>query len=448
MKGFKISLKKMLSLLLVTVMLTFALASCAGESAYDIAVRNGFEGSEADWLESLKGENGKDGSDGKDGADGENGKDGEDGKDGENGKDGISYGSDASMAASVAIRSAVSIFATFEQKQYAGQGREPIISEFSGSGAGVVYKLDKERGDAYIITNYHVVYDADCISENGISKKIELYLYGLHYNEMRIDATFIGGSMTHDLAVLKVEGSEVIKSANVTEITLANSDNVAAGELAVAIGNPESDGISVTSGVISVDSEYVKMKATSGVGNTEMRLMRIDTPVNHGNSGGGLFDKNGRLIGIVNAKLESSEIENIGYAIPSNIAYSVAENVISNYENKARSGVYKATLGVLLKAQDFCSVFDKENMKTVIQEKVTVSEVTRGSASDGKLLVGDVIIAVSCDGVSREVNRRFTVIDFILSLSEGDEVTFTVERGGEMLDVSIKLDSSLFTRVS
>ncbi len=445
MNSFRKTSCKILSLILALVFVTASLVSCMGESAYEIAVRNGFDGSEREWLDSLKGENGEDGKNGEDGTDG---KDGENGTDGENGKDGLSSGSDAAKATAFAIRSAVSIFCTFEKYQYAGYGRDPIATEYSSAGAGVVYKFDKESGDAYIITNYHVVHDADSISSNGISEKIKLYLYGMHYEEMHIEAEFVGGSSTYDIALLKVEGSEMLKSANVKEITLANSDDVTEGSLALAIGNPESKGISVTSGIVSVNSEYVKMNSVVGSGTTEMRLMRIDTPVNHGNSGGGLFNENGHLVGIVNAKLESSDIENMGYAIPSNIVYAVAENIINNYENKNRSGVYKATVGIVIKMEESYSVYDEENEKTLIHEKVVVSEVSAGSAAEGKLKVGDVLVKISCADNVRDINRRFTAIDFILSLGEGDEVTFTVERDGVTVEEKLTLDASLFSRVA
>lgn len=441
MKSIKITSCRIISFLLVLV---FALAfvSCAGESAYDIAVRHGFDGSEREWLKSLKGENGMDGADGADGADGE------DGTNGENGKDGLSSGGDASKATSHAIRSAVSVFCKFEKYQYAGYLRDPIVTEYSSAGAGVIYKLDKENGNAYIITNYHVVYDDNSISSNGISEQIELYLYGMQYEGMYMEAEFVGGSSTYDIAILKVEGNEILKSTDVKEVTLDNSDYVTEGTLALAIGNPESNGISVTSGIVSVNSEYVKMSAIVGSGTTEMRLMRIDTPVNHGNSGGGLFNESGHLIGIVNAKLESSDIENMGYAIPSNVVYAVSENVINNYENENRSGVYKATVGIVIKMEESTFVCDEESGKTYIREKVVVSEVSAGSAAEGVLKVGDILVKMSCGDDVREINRRFTAIDFILSLSEGDEVTFILERDGAPVEAKLKLDESLFARVA
>ena len=445
---------KAVSTVILASFIALSLASCVGESAYEIAVRNGFEGSESEWLESLVGKNGTDGRDGKDGEngtdgkDGENGKDGQNGKDGEDGKDGASSDGSAAASAASAIRTSVSIFCKFKKYQYVGIGKDPTVSEYTGNGAGVIYRLDKENGNAYIVTNYHVVYDSSSSSPNGISEDITLYLYGLQYKEMAINATFVGGSATYDLAVLKIENSDILKNSNATATELFNSDDVAVGTLAVAIGNPNSDGISVTSGIISVDSENVKMNMGTGSGSVEMRLMRMDTPVNHGSSGGGLFDGKGRLIGIVNAKLESSDVENIGYAIPANIVYAVSENVINNYERSSKSGMYKAVLGLMLKTDDVCSVYDEASDRILIRESVVVSQITAGSVADGTLKVGDKLISVSCNGISREINRRFTASEFVMSLGALDEVVFIVERDGATIEVKITLEESIFSRVS
>lgn len=444
-------MRKVIGLLLLSSLIVVSLVSCAGESAYDIAVRNGFEGSEEEWLESLVGKDGKDGENGKDGLDGKdgiNGTNGENGKDGLDGKDGVSTDGDTASSAAVAIRSAVSIFCKFKKYQYAGYGKDPTVHEYTGNGAGVIYRLDKEKGSAYVVTNYHVVYDRESLSSGGISEDITLYLYGLQYKEMAIKATFVGGSSTYDLALLKIENSDILKKSNAEATVLVNSDDISVGSLAVAIGNPNSDGIAVTSGIISVDSETVKMNVGTGSGSVDMRLMRIDTPVNHGNSGGGLFDGKGRLMGVVNAKLEADDIENVGYAIPANIVYSVCENIIDNFENASRSGLYRAMIGTVLKTGEVYSVYDPVSARTLIREKVIISEVTSGSAADGKLMVGDRLISVSSGDVVREINRRFTASEFVMSLGAGSEVTFKVERNGEITDVKMTLDESIFSRVA
>jgi len=342
----------------------------------------------------------------------------------------------------------VSVFSFFEKNEYAGYGRDPEVTTYSSAGAGVIYKLDKNKGDAYIVTNYHVVYDKSSNTSDKISDDIKLYLYGQHYEEKAVTAEYVGGSMNYDIAVLKVENSEVIKNSDVLAVTLINSDLIAAGTLAVAIGNPESGGIAVTSGIISVDSEYVDVASPKGSGAIEMRVMRVDTPINHGNSGGGLFDANGRLIGIVNAKTEIDGVDDIGYAIPANIVYAATENIINNYEKNGRSGVYKATIGMGIQIDDSSAVFDEEKSQVLIQETIVVSELTEGSVASGTFEIGDKLVSISSGGKTREIRRLFTAIDFILSLSAGDEVTFTVERNGQITEVKIILDASIFSKIA
>jgi len=111
-------------------------------------------------------------------------------------------------------------------------------------------------------------------------------------------------------------------------------------------------------------------------------------------------------------------------------------------------GLYKAVLGIVIKSESVSSVYDEENDRTLIRESVIVSEISDTSAVKGLLSVGDKIISVSSGGISREVNRRFTVNDFILSLGAGSEVTFKIERNGEIADVKVTLPESIFSRVA
>lgn len=429
------------SVILVLIIAAVLLASCKGASAYEIAVKNGFEGSEEEWLESLVGKDGKDGKDGKNGVDGENGKDGEDGR------NGISSGGDVSQAASVALRSAVSIFSNYKKNEYAGVGKEPVVTPYDEVGAGLIYSVDEKTGDAYIVTNYHVVYDKASNSKGGISEDIEIFLYGMQYEEMKIKATFIGGSMSYDVALLKVTGSDILKTANVCGSDIADSDSVSVGTLAIAIGNPDGNGLSLTSGVVNVDSEYIKMQSVDGNGTTEMRVMRIDAPLNRGNSGGGVYGPDGSAIGLVCAKLESDGVEGIGYVIPSNIVSAIADKIISEYEASGSGVLYKPTLGISVRTVEFHSEFDKESMKIEIVETVEISQVNTGTPAEGILKAGDRLVSLSCEGKTKNITRRFSAIDFILSVNPGETLVFEVERDGELLELSVPLDKKIFTSV-
>ena len=246
-----------------------------------------------------------------------------------------------------------------------------------------------------------------------------------------IPATFIGGSMTMDLAVLKVDGSRTLAESNAAAVTVADSGDVSILETAIAIGNPASGGLSATVGCINVDSEYIEITGADGVSTIELRLFRIDTAVNNGNSGGGLFNDRGELIGIVNAKMSSTTVDNIGYAIPSNIAKYVADNVIHYCDGTKLENPYKYKFGVTIESSELYTVYDEQTGKVHKRETVTVSAVNAGSIGAGAFEVGDVLKSITIDGVRYEINRSFILIDCMYNIFAESEVTVEVERGGE-----------------
>ena len=212
---------------------------------------------------------------GKDGADGVNGVDGKDGvngKDGANGADGslniTTNGSSIPAASAKGLRSAVSIVCNFQATVQVGGwfpgSSSTTTKNYSSEGSGVIYQMDKSEGDAFIITNYHVVYDASSNTKNGISNDISVYLYGSEIEEKAIEATYVGGSLYYDIAVLRVEDSAILKASSACAVTVADSDEIVVGDSAIAIGNAQGLGISSTSGVVSVDSEHITMTAADG----------------------------------------------------------------------------------------------------------------------------------------------------------------------------------------
>ena len=118
--------------------------------------------------------------------------------------------------------------------------------------------------------------------------------------------------------------------------------------------------------------------------------MRVDTAVNSGNSGGGMFDGKGNLIGIVNAKIVDDGVENIGYAIPSNVAIAIAENIIHYCHGTDVERVQRALLGITVNATDSKAVYDGETGCVTISETVSVYEVGEGTLAHGVLQKGDV----------------------------------------------------------
>lgn len=432
-----------------------------GKSAYEIAVENGFVGSEADWIASLQGSDGVNGSDGKDGADGTISdltstalnlladsyqlavKDGYSGNFAEYINDCFAGVSDSStLAVNKGLLSSVIVYCKFSTVS-----SFPYGSSGSGSqqGSGVIYKLDKTNGTAYIITNHHVVYSSSSRSTDGISDEISVYLYGNVTTDGAIKAEYVGGSQTYDIAVLKITGSDVLKNSVAQAVTVADSNDIRVGDSAIAIGNAEGLGISATTGIISVDSEYIEMTSVTGYGKVEYRVMRIDTAVNSGNSGGGLFNSKGELIGIVNAKTSDTSVEGIGYAIPSNIAVGAAQNIIDNCDGKAYTCVRKCTVGVTLTTNSSTAVYDAESGRVSIKETIAVNAVDSSAVAAGKLEAGDIIKSIKIGDTTVSVDRMFHIIDAFLYIRAGDSVTIEFERGGENMSVDITFSESNIT---
>ena len=348
------------------------------------------------------------------------------------------------LAASRAVLSAVSVNCEFECRNYYN-----TYSAYS-AGSGVIYKLDKASGDAYIITNFHVVYNENSTNEKGIAKQINVYLYGQEYKNYAIPATYVGGAMNYDLAVLRVEGSEVLKGSSAMEVAVADSNDVAILDTAIAVGNPEGLGISATVGNINVDSEEIaiKMVTTSNVSmQIALRVMRTDAAVNSGNSGGGLFNSEGELIGIVNAKSADTTVESIGYAIPSNVAKSIADNIIYYCNGEDKTSVYRCLLGVTVSPVECYSEFDTETGKVHKREVVAIAEITEGSLADGLFKVADEIKSITVDGKTTEVTRVFMVVDSMLNARVGSEVSFEIERDGVQMTIPVTITERTLTEV-
>lgn len=377
---------------------------------------------------------------GRDGTDGKDGVDGMDGADGTNGSNGSTTTiTNVSAAATVGLRSAVSIFCTHYEKNRFGT-EKPYYS----AGSGVIYQINKTQGDAFVITNYHVVFDSNSRAKNGIAEEINLYLYGGELQGQEIKATYVGGSQNYDIAVLRVEDSEILKNSDAIAVSVGDSDAVRVGSTAIAIGNPESMGISASSGVISVDSEYITMTAPDGVTTVDFRVMRIDTAVNHGNSGGGLFDESGKFIGIVNAKTEDEAVENIGYALPSTTVMAVADNIIDFCFEAECENVRRPIMGVTVITAASTAVYHKETGTISIRETVQIHEVSPGQIGS-VFQVGDILVSASLNGVVKEITRQHHVIDLMLTARPGDTVEFKVQRDGKEITLSVTVTEACLT---
>ena len=310
----------------------------------------------------------------------------------------------------------------------------------SSAGSGVIIDLDKENGNAYVITNCHVVYDD---YTGRFFSDIYVALYGQEYSETLIETELVGGLQTYDIAVLKVENSDVIKNSHVTQAVVCQDQTAYVGETVYAIGNPDGAGIAVTMGIVSVDSETITMP---GIKNSRIEIdyreIRVDAPINSGNSGGPLFNSKGQVIGIVNAK--NTENENMGYVLPINPSYLAALKLIETYQNNGSNSsvgvVRKVLMGVTIQIASSTAVF--EDGKTFIKETIQVVSTEAGSVSRGVLLQGDTLVSIIIDGVEYEITRLHTVTENILRCSVGDTIQMKLVRDGETLTVSITFGES------
>ena len=310
----------------------------------------------------------------------------------------------------------------------------------SSAGSGVIYSIDKEKGDAYIITNCHVIYG----NNKTASSDIKVYLYGMELTSYAIPATYVGGSVTYDIAVIKITGSEVLKNSYATAIDLASSDDVRVFDTVYAVGNAEGAGLSATEGIVSVASESISLSGADG-STISLRVMRIDAAVNHGNSGGGLYDEDGRFIGIVSAKEVSEDIDNMGYAIPSDLVKKVADSILKQCDGTTTQ-ITKAVMGVTITA--YVSGLEIDKNGDVYQvELVEVTEISKGSLADGKVMVGDTINYITVDGVKTVVTRIHHVTEAMLAAGNGSTIVLNVNRGGETVNITFTVTSGSLTTV-
>lgn len=362
----------------------------------------------------------------------------------------IGYGASDSANLAEALMSVVYIrcgftVTTTSSSGYGKPSQSTDVTAYS-RGSGVIYTLDQEAGSAYILTNYHVVYEGSSKGDETIahiSDDICIYLYGSLYESesSEIKASYLGGSMAYDIAVLCVEDSDLLKESYARAAKLGDSDALTIGEAAYAVGNAESEGISVTQGVVSVDAEYIDITAADEETELSLLEIRTDAALNHGNSGGGLFNADGRLIGIVNARMEDDDVESFGYAIPVNLARAVAQNVIDNSAANDSKGALRAMLGITVQITDSKGVYNEDTQKTYKVETVTVKEVTSGIAFL-KLYEGDVIYSMRIgDGAEKVITRMHMLTTAMFDVRKGDTLTLTVARGDSVTEVVFVYDS-------
>ena len=272
----------------------------------------------------------------------------------------------------------------------------------SGAGSGVIIS-----SDGYILTCAHVVDGASTIT--------------VTIGDKDYTATRVGEDTTSDIAVIKIDAD------GLTPATVGNSDSLKVGQSVMAVGNPLGElGGTVTGGMISALNRSVTIQGSSSV-NT-MSLIQMDASVSPGNSGGGLFNMNGELVGIVNAKSSSSDAEGLGFAIPINDAIKVAQELLENGYVTGRP-----YLGIT-----YLAVTDAQTASQlgVNAYGVYVVEVVKGGpAEKAGLQAGDRIVSV--DGT--EIASKDDLGTLMQKHAAGDTLSITIARDGQMQTVNVTL---------
>ncbi len=283
------------------------------------------------------------------------------------------------------------------------QKRSVRTPKQQGSGSGVIISAD-----GYIVTNNHVVADADELTVTLNDNK-------------EYSARIIGTDKTTDLALIKIDGK------NLPAITIANSENIKVGEWVLAVGNPFNLTNTVTAGIVSA-------KGRSLYKNGVESFIQTDAAINPGNSGGALVNTRGELIGI-NAMLysQTGSFSGYGFAIPTSIMNKVVDDL------KTYGTVQRAVVGI--QGSDVKNYVDgqKEQGKDIdlgTMEGIYVAKVTEESAAEeAGLKEGDVIIAI--DG--KEMTKMADMQEYLAKKRPGDKVTVTYLRDKKKATKSLTL---------
>ena len=271
----------------------------------------------------------------------------------------------------------------------------------TSAGSGVIFS-----SDGYIVTNAHVI--EGLTDEKSIEVKA--------YNGETYGAKVIGYDSRSDLAVLKIDAN------NLPYASFVDSSSLMLGQDVIAIGNPLGLGISCSNGIVSALEKEIY------INDVYMTVIQTNAAVNAGNSGGGLFDIDGNLVGIVNAKkssqMSTTSIEGMGYAIPSNTVINIVNELIANGYVKDR-----ASLGIRV----------AKNSSYYVTSGVIVTGITEGSGADkAGMEVNDIITKVD----DTQINSYADLSKVLDSKNIGDTVTVTLLRDDKEITLNVTLQAA------
>ena len=284
----------------------------------------------------------------------------------------------------------------------------PEQREVQGSGSGII--IGKNDTELLIATNYHVVDGAETLSVGFC-------------DSTACEAKVKGYDSEKDLAVVAVSLDDIDSDTMdaISIATIGNSDNLKVGEQVVAIGNALGYGQSVTTGIVSAKNRQLNSDDTVGDydsdSNSATNLIQTDAAINPGNSGGALLNMNGEVVGINSAKLASTEVEGIGYAIAIS---DVTDTIESLMNEETRDKVEDhGVLGITVQTVD-SAVTEAYG----VPEGVLVREVTEGGAADDAGIEARSIITKFA---GKTVTTKEQLVDFLSYYEPGEDVELTIE---------------------
>lgn len=290
--------------------------------------------------------------------------------------------------------------------------------EQAGTGSGAVYKVEDDT--AYIFTNNHVIEGSD-----GIEVMLQ--------DGQRVEAEVIGADVWTDLAVLAIDAEYVSVVAE-----FGDSDNLTVGEPAIAIGSPLGTEFasSVTSGIISGVGRTVPVDTNmDGEFDWEMTAIQTDAAINPGNSGGPLVNIAGQVVGINSMKISSGVVEGMGFAIPSNDAVDIINELEEHGE------VVRPVMGVGMVDLSMISHEQRVSMLELPEDVTTgvvVAEVQSGSPADeAGLEANDVVVSYNGEEVANGMELRQHIYDTEI----GEEVEIEFYREGERQSTNLTMDA-------
>ncbi|MDW0116498.1 trypsin-like peptidase domain-containing protein [Sporosarcina thermotolerans] len=287
----------------------------------------------------------------------------------------------------------------------------------TGSGSGVIYK--KEGGKAYIVTNHHVVENAE-----GLEITFD--------NGTKVEGRLIGSDMWTDLAVVEIDGSQVN-----TVIQFGDSDALKRGETVIAIGNPLGLGFagSVTMGIVSGKDRSIPIDFDkNGTVDWQADVLQTDAAINPGNSGGALINLAGQLVGINSMKITQETVEGIGLAIPINIAVPIIKDL------EMTGTVNRPTMGVsLMNLRDVPSSQQEQVLKLPkdVTDGVIVTQVLRNTPAEvAGVKQYDVIVEMDGKKIDDMVGLRKHLYN---DKEVGDLMKMKVYRAGNLIEIEMEL---------